>query len=308
VTRRLTAALLIEGLVIAALLALVADLVAHGRVERLGGVNIWGYRGPVLHQKGAAEMRIAVVGGDLAFGWGVAASETLAPAIRELVALAIPRSRRPDHVVTAVLLGAQGLPLSDYASWIDHYASLRPDVICIVADPGGHRLVQTQFLPARRSAFFRAFGYSEILPLVLEEKGERLHSAPLRLAGRALAQVDGLLTAAEPADRIRVDGPVYLALLEASIRTAARTAPAGVVVVTAPDAEPASFERQSVKDLVASAFADTPVRVVDLGDDPTMRSTALRLNAFDFSAAGHAAAANDIAPVVVGLLHLEATR
>jgi hypothetical protein len=87
-----------------------------------------------------------------------------------------------------------------------------------------------------------------------------------------------------------------------------RTALAGVVVVTAPDAEPTSFDRRGVKDLVATTFADTPVRVVDLGDDSTMRSTALRLNAFDFSAAGHAAAANDIAPAVVGLLRLEATR
>jgi len=308
VTKGLAAALLVEGLVIAALLMVVADLVAHGRVERLGGVNIWGYRGPVLHQKGAVELRIAVLGGDLAFGWGVAASETLAPAIRELVALAIPLSRRPDHVVTAVTLGAQGLPPSDYASWIDHYAALRPDVICIVADPSGHPLVRTQFLPARRSALFRAFGYSEILPLVLEEKGERLHSAPVRLAGRALAKADGLLTVAETADRTAVDGPFYLAALEAAIRTAVRTALAGVVVIIAPDAELMAFDRQGVKDLVASTFADPPIRVIDLGDDPTTSSIALRLNAFDFSAAGHAAAAKDIAPAVVGLLHLEATR
>jgi hypothetical protein len=308
VTRTLAAALVVEGLVIGALLTVVADQVAHRRVERLGGVNVWGYRGPVLHQKGPREIRLAVVGGDFAFGWGVAASEALAPAIREFVALAIPHSRRSDHVVTAVSLGAQGLPLSDYASWIDHYASLRPDVICIVADPSGHSLVPAQFLPARRSAFFRAFGYSEILPLVLEEKGERLHFEPVRLAGRALARADGLFAVAQSVDRIPAEGPAYLAALESSIRAAVRTATAGVVVVTAPYAEAASFDRQGVKELVALTFADAPVRVVDLGDDPAMRSTALRLNAFDFSAGGHAAAATEIAPVVIGLLHLEPVR
>jgi hypothetical protein len=308
VTRTLAAALLVEGLVIAALLTVVADQVAHRKVERLGGVNVWGYRGPVLHQKKPLEIRLAVVGGDLAFGWGVAASEALAPAIREYVALAIPNSRRSDHVVTAVNLGAQGLPPSDYASWIEHYASLRPDVICIVVDPSGHSLVQSRFLPARRSAFFRAFGYSEILPLVLEEKGERLQFAPVRLAGRALARTDGLFSAAESADRTPVDEKAYLTALESSIRAAVRTATAGVVVVTAPYAEPTSFDRQGVKDLVGLTFADAPVRVVDLGDDPAMRSTALRLNAFDFSAGGHAAAATVITPVVIGLLHLEPIR
>jgi hypothetical protein len=39
-----------------------------------------------------------------------------------------------------------------------------------------------------------------------------------------------------------------------------------------------------------------------------MRNMALRLNAFDFSAAGHDAAANIIAPIVIKLLHLEAIR
>jgi hypothetical protein len=299
---------LVEGLVIAALLTVVADQVAHTRVERLGGVNIWGYRGPVLHQKKSSEIRLAVVGGDLAFGWGVAASEALAPAIREFVALRIPHSRRPDRVVTAATLGAQGLPPSDYASWIDHYAPLGPDIICIVTDPAGHALVHSQFLPARRSAFFRMFGYSEILPLVIREKGERLHSAPVRLAGRALARIDRIFTAAESADRTPDDGPAYLAALEASIRMAVRTAQAGVVVVTPPDAESTSFDRQGVKDLVATTFADAPVRVVDLASDPATRSAALRLNGFDFSAGGHAAAANAIAPVVAGLLHLEPGR
>src|SRR5205814_2324782 len=86
-SKRITAALLVEALVIAGLLTLALDMKAHSRVERLGGVNIWGYRGPVMHRKASNEIRMAAAGGDLAFGWGVAASETLAATVRQFVAL-----------------------------------------------------------------------------------------------------------------------------------------------------------------------------------------------------------------------------
>src|SRR5207249_4908315 len=80
----IAAALVIEMVVIAALWTIALDLLAHKRVERLGGVNLWGYRGPVMPHRRPNEIRIAVVGGDVAFGWGVAASETLAPTVRQL--------------------------------------------------------------------------------------------------------------------------------------------------------------------------------------------------------------------------------
>jgi hypothetical protein len=86
-TKQLVVTLAIEAVALACLLTLALDMRAHNRVERLGGVNIWGYRGPVMQQKAANEIRIATVGGDLAFGWGVAASETLVYGVRQLVAL-----------------------------------------------------------------------------------------------------------------------------------------------------------------------------------------------------------------------------
>jgi hypothetical protein len=207
--------------------------------------------------------------------------------------------------LTAVTLGALGLPPSDYASWIDHYATLRPDVICIVADPIGHLLAQSRFLPARRSAPFLTFGYSEILPLVLVEKGELRHSMPARLAGEALTYADGLFNAPDAQGRRSVDAPSYLGALETAIRAGLRTASLGVIVVTGPDATPESLDRRGVKDLLASTFAGAAVRVVDLGDDPAMRNMELRLNGFDFSAGGHAAAAERITPAMLGMLHLD---
>jgi hypothetical protein len=304
VRKALSLALLAESFVIAVLLAVVADQVAHTRVERLGGVNIWGYRGPVLHQKQTNEIRIAVVGGDLAFGWGVAASETLAPSLRDSVSPAVAASRRRQSNVTAVTLGAFGLAPSEYAAWIAHHAALRPDVICIVTDPSRHRLADSPFLPARRSAVFQAFGYSPILPLVLKEKGTMRHSAPARLAGEALAFADEAFRAHGAPTVASTDAASYLSALEVAIRAAVHTATAGVVVVAAPDAAIDSVDRRGVRELVASTFSAAPVRFVDLGDDAAMRGDALRLDGFNFSTAGHAVAARDVAPAVIDLLGL----
>jgi hypothetical protein len=301
VTRPALAALLVEFFLIILLLAVVVDQVAHTRVERLGGVNIWGYRGPVLHQKQANEIRVAVIGGDLAFGWGVAASETLAPSVRDLVSLAIAGGPRRDRVVTAVTLGALGLAPSEYASWIEHFASLRPDVLCVVADPSRHVLADSPFLPDRRSVVFRAFGYSPILPLVLEEKGAMRHSPTARLTGDALAYADGLFRRGG-ASNTTADARSYLGAMETAIRAGVRTAASGVVVVTAPDTSAASLDRQGVKDLVASTFAGAPVRVADLGDEPMLHSDTLRLDHFNFSTAGHAIAARAVAPAVLDLI------
>ena len=128
------------------------------------------------------------------------------------------------------------------------------------------------------------------------------HSTPARIAGDALGYADRLFRARRAQTATAADAPSYLGALETAIRAAVHTAIAGVVVVAGPDAPAASVDRQGVRDLVASAFSGAPVRFVDLGDDPAMHSETLRLDGFDFSTAGHAAAARDIAPAVIDLL------
>ena len=299
-TLGLCSALVVEILAVVSLLTIVADQVAHTHVEKLGGVNIWGYRGPVLRQKRWDEVRIAVAGGDLAFGWGVAASEALAPSIRELVSRKVGRFSQHDRLVTGVTTAAQGLPPSGYASWIDRFAYLRPDVICVVTDPIGHVLVQSAFLPARHSRAFRMFGYSPILALVLQEKGTLVRSPLLRVAGNALAAADAVL--AEPegdhATAI-VRATDYASSVGAAVRAGLRSATGGVVIVLSP-----SSDNRDLKAEIASSFDGERVRLVDLGDDPRMLAATLRLDGFSFSAAGHAAAAEDIAPAVLELVGL----
>jgi hypothetical protein len=185
-----------------------------------------------------------------------------------------------------------------YASWIDHYAYLRPDVICLVPDPIGHVLADAPFLPDRRSLAFRAFGYSPILPLVLQEKGTLSHSAPLRLVGTTLETVDRAT-----GDRTRrpdaaiAGGADYAAAIDSAVRAGLRSASVGVLVVLAP-----ARDNRGMKERLAMAFAGERVRLVDLGDDARMLDPGLRLDGFSFSAGGHAVAAENVLPAVLGLL------
>jgi hypothetical protein len=297
-------ALAAEAVALTAAVVLVADFRAHTAVEHLGGVNIWGYRGPVMPRKKPNETRIAVAGGDLAFGWGVAASETAAPAIRTLVALAVDLPGQPARIVTAVNLGALGLPPEEYAPRIAHYAYLHPDVICVFADPPP-RTARRAWLPATDSAVFAATGYAPMLPLVLADKGRAWHSGSVESAGAALRSVDRWLyrTAFEPARTPRL---AYDAAIEHAARTA--LAVAGRVAIVAPPGPGTGAGADSadsnvaLADMATSSFAgDRRVRFVDL-DIPDLADEDLLLDGVNFSAAGHARIAQQIVPAVLALM------
>ena len=130
------------------------------------------------------------------------------------------------------------------------------------------------------------------------------HSLTARLAGSTLVRVDRLLRTTDAQPAAAADASSYLGALETAIRAGVRTAVAGVVVVAGPDTAADSLDRLGVRDLVTSTFAAAPVRFVDLGGDSAMHADALRLDGFNFSTAGHAAAARSVAPAVLDLLGL----
>ena len=287
------AAIAIETVLLGTIVLVALDMRAHKRVETLGGVNFWGYRGTVLREKQANEIRIAVVGGDLAFGWGVAADETLSGYLRRLVDLGSNRPGEKSRLVTGVNLGARGLAPADYASWIDHFAYLRPDLICIVPDPPAHRPVNDQFLPDRHSKIFVAFGYSPILPLVLEEKGALIRSTGLRAIGTVLAKLDPSV-----ASEAQSNPTLASRSLESAVDAAERIATKGVVLVWPPD-----FGADKPVADTYRASTRSRVRVVDLDQSRAMHSDDLRLDGFHFSAGGHSRAADIVAPAALELVH-----
>jgi hypothetical protein len=296
-TKALAAVLAAEALVFAGLFTLGLDMFAHRRVEQLGGVNTWGYRGPVMHQKRPDEIRVAVVGGDLAFGWGVAASETLAPGIRQIVSVQMDQPGGPLTHVTAVNLGAMGLSVAGYPAWIAHFGYLKPDVVCIVMDPERHSGSAARWLPDRRSALFTRFGYAPILPLVLQEKGAVMHSGAVQSVGVALDRVDQMLMS-----RATTPSAGYAESLARTVRAADAVASAGVVVVMPPRMGSEGGDRAPRAVASGVPGQDMRVRTIHLEDDEPLNGADLRLDGFNFSAGGHARAARDVAPAVIALL------
>jgi hypothetical protein len=288
-----------EAFALACGLALAADLRAHTAIERVGGINAWGYRGPVMREKTTDEIRIAVAGGDLAFGWGVAASETLAPTIRQWVDLELDRPGRPRVNVTAVNLGALGLPPRDYASRVAHFASLRPDVICVMADPALPSETRA-WLPPADSAIVAATGYTPALPLALTDKGKAAGSRAIERTGewlRADAFAYRLVFA-----RSSAPAPRYAAALEAAVRAALAITPR-VVLIAPPYRGDDTDAHSALLAMFDAAFAsDRRVRLVDLGDVPELADPAYRLDGINFSTAGHLIASQAVTPAVLDVI------
>jgi hypothetical protein len=226
-----------QTVLLGALVILAADVYAHKRVEGVGGVNIWGYRGPVAKQRAPDEYRILFVGGTRAYGYGAAADGTIAYALGwELTG----DTRRPVNVINAAAMGATA---PDYAAIVSRYQALAADLVCIYDDLG---LASTR---RRESRIARLTGgYTPVLPLVLEEKGmawrygsvargyageppttawpKRMAGFTLQWIGSSLKSVESTTVSREPAD--------YAAAIFAAADVALARATRVMVVVDPP--------------------------------------------------------------------------
>jgi hypothetical protein len=158
----------------AALLAV--DVVLHWRVQNLGAVNVWGYRGPTIGRKQSNEIRLVVLGGSTAFGYGVPYNEAFPYYLEQLL-----NARSTTGRYTVVNLGAPGQGAYGFRFDLADYAYLRYDAAIFyegyndlgtVDVPPGveHRGEPNYLLWRRQSPVFRAAGYMPVLPLVFREK------------------------------------------------------------------------------------------------------------------------------------------
>ncbi|MBY0493561.1 MAG: SGNH/GDSL hydrolase family protein [Cyanobacteria bacterium] len=170
--------LAVQGVVLAGLMLLAADMFAHKRVELVGGFNIWGYRGAVVRQRVIGETRILYLGGTRAWGYGTTADGTIAAALEWNL---VTHTRQKVTVINAARLGATA---ADYASMVERHAWVNPDIIVLYDDLG-----YASTRPRLSKITARARGYEPILPLVLQEKGWMMgqsDSAAKRAAGGAM--------------------------------------------------------------------------------------------------------------------------
>ena len=155
-------ALLVAGFVAA--FVVVADMRVHKRVQDDRGVNIWGYRGPIARFKKVEDRRIVFLGGTLAFGPGLPRAETV-PAYLERNIHQGWRTGNSRLQSVVVNLAAPGDGPLAYVATLTDYASLDPDIVCILSD--GDAADADSPTPWRRhSAIYRATGYFPLLPAV----------------------------------------------------------------------------------------------------------------------------------------------
>lgn len=158
------AVLLASGLATVGLLAV--DIYLHGRYERSAGYNIWGYRGPRVGSKKPNEIRIAVLGGSTAFGYGVTWDESI-PAILE------QQLTTPAQPVSVVNLGYNNegayslrFTLEDY-QWLDYDLAVLYDGY---NDLNYNAPDMNRQVYRRDSPVFRWTGYLPIFPIIFKEK------------------------------------------------------------------------------------------------------------------------------------------
>ena len=319
------AALAAEALVVAALLTLALDIRAHARVQDAGGVNIWGYRGPVAHQPQPNEIRIVIVGGTRAFGWGGPAS-ALPSVLRQIIMVTTDRPGRPLRPVVVTNLARMGALPDSYAPALEHFAYLRPDYVCVYDDLGerGAGFVE------HASGILHLTGYTPILPLVLREKGmvwrygdvsrgyvpasarttsgpsalRRAAGATLMRTGAALATLDRSLaramtrTASEPDESVAA----YVDQMTASLDTARRHA-RGVVLALSPAETARQVERRAA---LLARLAERKqaewLRIVDLSADTTLTDPAMRIDGWNYTSAGLTRTGTRIAPALLDLI------
>ena len=150
-----------------------ADIFAHRRGESGAGVNIWGYRGPVIRQKAPDEIRVVVLGGSTAFGRELTGSM---PAYLEdylnNARLRGDASFQSTGPITVVNLATPYDHVGAFEGTMADYAWLRDDVVLLYIghdDPApGREAARTGW--RRQSAIFRAYGYLPILPSLVARR------------------------------------------------------------------------------------------------------------------------------------------
>jgi hypothetical protein len=306
-----------------------ADVLLHRRYASSAGLNVWGYRGPVVGKKQAGETRIVVLGGSTAFGYGVTWRDAFPTRLQQIID---ERMRREMPGRTARVVN---LAYNQEGAWsarftLEDYRYLQYDAVILYT--GYNDLAPfNQKVFRRESPVFRLTGYVPILPIVLREKaaavrhggsidvpdgrtrfvagrGTRLTAASLEFAAgtaEALARQLGRLSDPEAVAQRSADvtcagrWEFYCTAVHAAVRTALASG-ARVLVVSEPYISDAHVEQQTVVHrMIASRFPDRGrVRSVTLGRLIDLRDAALAWDGMHLTPAGNERIARALAPVV----------
>ena len=313
--------------VCAALLLTIADVFAHWRTQDVAGVNVWGYRGQPLAGKQPGEVRVAMLGGSTAFGWGLPANESI-PAFLERRLNQSGRGR-----FSVANLGAPGQGAYGFLFDLRDFQYLDYDVVCLYEgynDLGTltQRGVNNYLLWRRESPVFRWTGYYPILPVVLREKSQAIvgggnastdqvqfnAGAARRALGSAMSAVadatSGLSSSSGALSAVPSNPPVDDECIQrwrrycGSVRDAIEWSLAHgkrVVFVTQPYVSDLHVEQQAnVAAMLRARFGQEPrVRYVDLGRAIDLSDRAIAYDGLHLVASGNDTIASQLVEPVL---------
>ena len=298
------------------------DLYLHHRFARGGGYNIWGYRGPAVSAKRPGERRLVMLGGSVAFGFGVAPDQTI-PYLLER------RLNDPAgaHPISVVNLGWNSEGAYSFKFTLRDYEYLDYDGAVLYS--GYNDLLDDNMLVFRhQSAVFRLTGYLPILPIVpirqwlyLDDLSQETRNGrvvfrngladrytaeatdmALRIA-RALERQLGRLTppearAAERAPDCDAFGH-YCQSVAAAVEYALGRGKQ-VFVVTEPYKSDQHVRQQAaVAAMLRTRFPREPrVHYIDMGRAVDLEDSSLSFDGLHLTAAGNARVADQLAPAI----------
>jgi hypothetical protein len=134
------------------------DLYLHRRFADSGGYNVWGYRGAWIGRKQPGERRLAMLGGSVAFGFGVRTDETIPAYLQRQLDAA------GDHPISVVNLGWNSEGAYSFVFTLKDYEYLDYDAVILYS--GYNDLTFNNQVFRHESSLFRMTGYLPILPIV----------------------------------------------------------------------------------------------------------------------------------------------
>lgn len=147
------------------------DLLLHKKFEQIAGLNMHGYRGPVVGAKTPNEQRIVVLGGSTALGYGVAPAEAFPAVLERHLNDRLRPNGGPRVRLLNIAYNSEGAYA--YVFNLRYYERLDYDVAIFYTgfnDLGG----RNEYVYRRTSPIFRLTGYMPILPLIFQEKAMAL--------------------------------------------------------------------------------------------------------------------------------------
>jgi hypothetical protein len=162
------------GLFVTAGALLAADVYLHGRFQKSAGVNVWGYRGPVVGRKKPGELRLAYLGGSTAFGYGVNWDEAIPAQLEKKLNAALPPS---VSRVTVVNLAYNNEGAYSFTFTLNDYKYLNYDIACLYEgynDMMGDPRQPNTSVFRHDSPVFKLTGYLPIFPVAFREKASAL--------------------------------------------------------------------------------------------------------------------------------------